>query len=298
MTQALATPDVRSGGAELSPPAFARVARLASSAAGLTIAPTKIAMVQSRLQRRLRALGIASFEEYLGLVEGDGGRGELRQMISVLTTNVSHFFREAHHFETLRKEVLPDLLARARAGERVRLWSAGCSSGQEPLTIAMEVLRLDPQAGERDLRILGTDIDPAILEVARAGRYAEGLMGGVGAEDRLRFFEADGDAWLAGPALRKLVSFRELNLLAPWPMTGRFDVIFCRNVVIYFDEATQRRLWPRFAEALRPGGWMFVGHSERIPDDSGTGFVNTGVTTYRTGIDPAGAGRPARTRKG
>ncbi len=289
MSTAVASPRRPASPAELDAGSFQRVARLASAQAGLMIAPTKTALVQSRLMRRLRALGIASFSAYLDLVESEEGRDEVRQMISVLTTNVSHFYRESHHFDILRRSILPDLVKRAARGGPVRIWSAGCSSGQEPYSIAMEILRLDPQAGERDVRILATDIDPAILDVARAATYTTEQIAGVPESDRNGFFEPEASGrHTVRHKLRKLVTFRELNLMAPWPMKRRFDVIFCRNVVIYFDDATQRRLWPRFQNALAPGGTIFVGHSERIHEMPGLNLRSVGVTAYRRDDEPAG----------
>ena len=268
----------------LSPALFARVVAIARREAGLTIPIVKTAMVQSRLARRLRHAGISAFEEYLALVEGPDGQDELREMISVLTTNVSHFFRELHHFDTLRDQVFPDLLARAASGGRVRIWSAGCSSGQEPYSLAMLLLRMDPLVASRDLRILATDIDPHILARAREGRYPLSAMGGVSRADQSAYFikhQGCEPVFEVSAALRSLVTFRELNLLKPWPMHGGFDVVLCRNVVIYFDEATQAALWPRFEAVTRPGGWMFVGHSERISERTAPNFVSRGITTYQ-----------------
>lgn len=278
---------------ELDEAAFSRVVRLASAEAGLMIAPTKTALVQSRLMRRLRALQIRSFSEYMDFVESGEGRPEIRQMISVLTTNVSHFYRELHHFDMLRVDILPALVERAVSGGSVRIWSAGCSSGQEPYSIAMELLRLDPRASERDIRILASDIDPSILDIAREATYAEEFVRGVPESERSHFFEPlSGARYRVRHELRELVTFRELNLIGPWPMKRRFDVIFCRNVVIYFDDDTQKKLWPRFQAALKPEGIIFVGHSERIHDLPGLNLRNIGVTTYRreSGRQP---GRPA-----
>lgn len=261
---------------------FGRVVRLASTEAGLMIAPTKTALVQSRLMRRLRAIGLTSFSDYLDLVESEDGRDELRQMISVLTTNVSHFYRERHHFEILRANILPRLVKRAAQGGSVRIWSAGCSSGQEPYSIAMDVLRLDQAAAGYDIRVLATDIDPAILDAAREAVFTEDLIQGVPEHERGALFEArQGRRYRVRKSVRDLVTFRELNLMAPWPMKRQFDVIFCRNVVIYFHEATQRTLWPRFRDALAPGGILFLGHSERVQELPGLNLKSIGVTAYR-----------------
>lgn len=265
---------------EMPEDVFAAISKLAHAEAGLMIPASKHPLVQSRISRRLRALGMSDFHAYLGLLESETGGSERRNMISVLTTNVSAFFREKHHFDTL-SDMAPGLLDRARSGEKVRIWSAGCSSGQEPFSIAMTLLEADSRAGTHDLRILATDIDPTILDVARKGTFDERQMAGVSSLLRARYFNtAAGGAFGVSQALRKLISFRELNLLGQWPMKGRFDAIFCRNVVIYFDEATQAALWSRFRDALVDDGLLFVGHSERVPNPSLLGFRPSGVTTF------------------
>lgn len=268
----------------LSAAGFRQIAAIALEEAGLAIPEGKIALVQSRLSKRMRAIGIDAFESYVALVSDRQNRDERRELVSVLTTNVSSFFRERHHFDVFAAQVLPPLAARlARRAGSVRIWSAGCSSGQEPYSIAMECLRAIPDAPEKDLLILATDIDPAILARASAGRYGAQEMSGVPDADRTRFFTRDdgGVHSVVKDPLRRLVRFRELNLHGAWPMRGKFDVIFCRNVVIYFDEAHQARLWPRFHAALSPGGFLFLGHSERIHPLDGSGFSSAGVTVYR-----------------
>ena len=271
--------------------AFERVARIALSAAGLTIPESKRTMVQSRLSRRLKVAGLSSFEKYLDHVEGGDGARELEQMVSALTTNVSHFFREDHHFATLRESVFPQMVARARQGGKVRIWSAGCSTGQEPFTIAMVLFEAEPKIDALDVRILATDIDQKVLAVARTGQYDERQMHPVPDALRSRYFEMvrqRGEPnYVAAERLKKIIRFRPLNLIDPWPMRGTFDVIFCRNVVIYFSEETQATLWPRFHSVLAPGGWFFLGHSERIHDANRIGFDTVGVTTYRRPDGPA-----------
>ena len=274
----------------LDPKHFRAVARIARDDAGLTIPEGKTAMVQSRLARRLRAVGIDGFEAYLALVESPAGAEERRELISALTTNVTQFFRERHHFETLRSTVLPPLVARARAGGRVRLWSAGCSTGQEAFSIACELARLAPEAPRLDIRVLATDIDRNVLRRAREGRYPSAAFAGLSPNDIASLAGAAGaenGETAIRPELHGLVTFRELNLLGPWPIRRPIDAIFCRNVVIYFDSDTQRRLWPRFESALAPGGWLFLGHSERLQSDAAPGMANVGVTTYRRlSVDP------------
>jgi len=267
----------------ISEQAFAAIADLARREAGLVLPPGKATMVQSRLRARLRATGLADIEAYSRFVTSDEGSEERRNMISALTTNVSRFFREPHHFELLSREVLPDLAARARAGERIRIWSAGCSSGQEPYSIAMTLLRAAPDLASRDVLILASDIDPRILETAKAGHYPRPAMAEIPADMRSDFCTKGPDDGQFGIAarVRQIVRFRELNLHRDWPMRNRFDVVFCRNVVIYFDPPTQASLWPRFHRALAPEGWLFLGHSERISDSAAPLFQSAGLTAYR-----------------
>jgi len=271
-------------GPDLTEADFSRIARLAHQAAGLAIGPGKSAMVRTRLARRLRALGLSSFAAYCRFLDGPEGGAEVGRLVSALTTNVSHFFRETHHFDILRAQVLPPLVARAKAGGRVRIWSAGCSNGQEPYSIVMAMI----EAGmplEADVRVLATDIDPNVIRHAKAGLYPDAMLSGLQDPKRARFFERSDGApepgWQASADLRGAVHFRVLNLLDPWPMRGTFDAIFCRNVVIYFDAQTQDRLWRRFADQLAPDGWLFIGHSERLSAGVLPRFQGRGITAYQ-----------------
>jgi len=262
---------------------FGAIARMLYDDAGIALTESKASLVYSRLAKRLRALGLESFRDYCHLVAGSEGLGERQNMLAALTTNVTRFFREPHHFEHLKTKILPELVSRAKARGRVRLWSAGCSTGQEPYSIALTVLDLLPDAANYDLRILATDIDPNVVATGRAAVYSDEAVQPVPAalRDRWMVRVKDGgrDAWGCGDEMRRLVAFRELNLMGNWPMKGTFDVIFCRNVVIYFDEPTQARIWSRFAPLLNPGGRLYVGHSERVGDT--TRFETDGLTTYR-----------------
>lgn len=276
----IAMPTTRQGGIP-SNEEMAAIAAIAHRDAGIVISPGKASMVQSRLAKRLRMLKLADYQSYIALVQSDEGADERRRMISALTTNVSHFFREAHHFDALRKEVFPPLISRLRGNGRVRIWSAGCSNGQEAYSIAMTLLDMAPDMAEKDVRILASDIDPVVVEKGRSATYDESSLSGIPAELGKKFLEnADGGKRLV-PTARKLISFRELNLHQTWPMKGQFDIIFCRNVVIYFDPDAQNKLWKRFANALVPGGWLFVGHSERVPTGPETGLKTSGITSYR-----------------
>ncbi|WP_223274719.1 protein-glutamate O-methyltransferase CheR [Tateyamaria sp. syn59] len=204
-------------------------------------------------------------------------------MISALTTNVSQFFREAQHFDMLCDALLPTFRERIRTGQRIRIWSAGCSNGQEPYSVAMHLLSLEPSLADADFRILATDIDPNVIAFAQQGKYAPAQLKGVPKSHLHGFTMAhpdDGGDRVMSERLKTVVSFRELNLFDDWPMQFPFDAIFCRNVVIYFDQPTQERLWPRFSTRIRPGGLLFLGHSERIAEPGAHGFRSCGPTAY------------------
>lgn len=262
---------------------FSAIAALAKEEAGLVLQEGKMTMVQSRLRKRLLASGQPSYESYSRYVCSPEGAGERRFMISALTTNVSHFFRESHHFDILKHKVLPDLIKKAREGKRIRIWSAGCSSGQEPYSISMCIQSTAPELASKDVLILGTDIDPAILEKAEGAVYNEQQIGGIPDDLRKSYVEFDSriGQFRIKDEIKRLVRFRELNLLRDWPMKGQFDAIFCRNVVIYFDSETQASLWPRFHQRLTDNGWIFLGHSERISDSAVSLFAPNGMTAYK-----------------
>ena len=253
--------------------------------AGISLNESKASLVYSRLSKHIRALGLAGFRDYCQLVSSPAGSAARREMLSHLTTNFTRFFRENHHFDHLRDEVLPGLLARAKAGGRVRIWSAACSDGQEPYSIALTVLALMPNVADFDFRILATDIDPKILGLARAGAYDESSLETVSPAMRKQWFQEVNvqgrRKFQIDDRVKRLITFNELNLLGQWPFKGLFDVIFCRNVVIYFDEPTQTKIWTRFAGQLQDAGHLYIGHSERVAGEAKHVFDNIGITTYR-----------------
>ncbi|MFD1912737.1 CheR family methyltransferase [Halodurantibacterium flavum] len=268
---------------------FGRIAKLVYSESGIVLPDSKQPLVVSRLSKRLRVLGLGSFSDYVQLVEGAQGQDERGCMISALTTNVTRFLREIHHFEQLRQEVLPPLIAEARRGRRVRIWSAGCSTGEEPYSIAFTLLDACPEAARLDIKILATDIDPEVIATAQRGIYPAQALSPLPPATLGKYLQPRG----AGQhevteAVRELLSFRVLNLLAQWPFRGPFDVIFCRNVVIYLDAETKETLWQRYASVLAPGGYLFIGHSERVSATAMGYFQTAGVTAYRR----SGAGQP------
>ena len=260
---------------------FTKIANMLQAETGITLHEGKATLLYSRLGKRLRALGLTTFCDYCDRLDGPDGSDERGRMIRALTTNVTRFYREPHHFTHLRETVLPPLLRAAERGARVRIWSAACSTGQEPYSIALTILGVLPTAHQLDVRVLATDIDTAVLAEARAGRYAPDAMAGTPTELLGRWFERTSESYQAGNELRKLVVFRPLNLIKPWPMKGPFDAIFCRNVVIYFADAEQQAMWSRFEPLLAPAGHLYVGHSERVAGPAAARFNSVGITIYQ-----------------
>lgn len=267
---------------------FKSLATLAKSQFGLDLAESKKPLVYSRLSKRLKARGVSCFPDYLSLLGKPGEDAEKFELISALTTNVTSFFRENHHFETLRDEYLPAIIAKVQKGDRARIWSAGCSAGPEPYSLAMTILDKLPNAHNLDLKILATDIDPKIVEKARKGTYNVEELKGIPQPFQNKWSKTDsaGQTFDVSEDLKRLITFNELNLISEWPFSGKFDVIFCRNVAIYFDQPTQQKLWKRFCELLVPGGLLFIGHSERITGPAMDQLEGIGITSYRKGGIP------------
>jgi chemotaxis protein methyltransferase CheR len=238
---------------------FAQIGELLHRQCGIALAPGKEALVTARLYKRLRTLGLATFEEYLDRVDRD--REELRAMVDALTTNKTEFFRERDHFVYMRQSILPELAA---TSEPIRIWSAGCSSGEEPYSIAMTLREELPLPDLREVRILATDISDRVLASAREGVYDEEVVRDVPPHYLAKYFHHRSGRYVVNDAVRRHVAFARLNLLGEWPMRGPFDAILCRNVMIYFDNATRQQLVERFWDLLKPGGHFFVGGSESL----------------------------------
>jgi chemotaxis protein methyltransferase CheR len=246
---------------------FNRLRSLVGLHTGISITDAKRELVYSRLSRRLRLLGIDSFESYCGILEA-GDADEVPQFVNAITTNLTSFFREAHHFQYLSDMVLPEIMARNSKTRQIRIWSAGCSTGEEPYSIAIVVREVLSSMRGWDIKILATDIDSGVLETGKNGIYAEERIADLSAE-RLQSSFRKGAGTNQGlakvvPELQSMITFRQLNLMDVWPMRGLFDIIFCRNVVIYFSKDKQRVLFDRFANILTPKGFLFVGHSESL----------------------------------
>jgi chemotaxis protein methyltransferase CheR len=262
---------------------FTALRALVRKHTGISLSEAKRELVYGRLSRRLRALGLQSFSDYRGLLESDAQGAEMVEFCNAITTNLTAFFREAHHFEYLRDQVVMPLMKRG-SGQRLRIWSAGCSTGEEPYSIAMTVRESLPDGARHDIKILATDLDSDVLSRARSGVYAQDRVKTLPAERVARFFREQGEGGAARycvtPDLAELITFNQLNLMNPLPMKGPLDVIFCRNVVIYFDKETQRDLFQRYAQLQRPGDILFLGHSENIFNVSND-YTLIGKTIYR-----------------
>ncbi len=255
---------------EINENEFHKLKELVYQKCGINLNDNKKELLRARLGKRLRKLGMDSFKEYHRfLIEEDDG-GELTQMLDSISTNLTRFFREEKHFEFLGKEVLPAGLAGLRKGERLKLraWSAGCSSGEEPYSLAMWILESCGNGLGMDLRILATDISTKVLKGAMQGVYHESRTRIVPTELQRKYFQKGCGKWeghlRVKAEVRRLIDFRRLNLMEPFTFSEPFDFIFCRNVMIYFDRAMQESLINRFYNCLKEGGHLFVGHSESL----------------------------------
>jgi len=260
---------------------FQYLRQLVNRETGIVITAAKREMVYSRLSRRLRALNLTDFEGYCRVLEEDE-QGELNAFINAITTNLTSFFREPHHFDHLQNVVVPDLLNRNKVSRRIRIWSAGCSTGEEPYSIAMAIAEVLPD--DWDCRILATDIDTDVLMKAERGIYPLERVASL-PQERLKLWFSRGSGSNRGlvrvvPELREMITFRRLNLMEDWPVNGPIDILFCRNVVIYFDKETQRRIFDKFAERMEENACLFIGHSETLFKITDC-FELIGQTIYR-----------------
>ncbi len=253
--------------APISDEEFNHFRNIAHREAGIWIAEFKRNMVFRRVSKRVRALGLNTIQEYCDYLDGDNWEQERQPLINALTTNKTSFFRENHHFRFLESETLPQLVSDARDGgsTKLRIWSAGCSSGEEPYSIAMTLYKCIDKLAEWDARILATDIDTEMVDHGRQGIYINEFLDDIPDDFRKKYVSnVDANRFRLAYPLKKLITFKALNLLGAWPMKGPFDMIFCRNVVIYFDQPTKRALFDRFADILKPDGLLFIGHSESL----------------------------------
>lgn len=271
------------GEISLSNREFLRIKNRVYQVAGISLSDAKRTLVISRLSKIVRMLDLPSFDAYVDYLERGGSPQDGQDFVNALTTNLTRFYREDHHFEHLRTHV-GSLIAEKPRGARLRLWSAGCSTGQEPYTIGLDLLAAFPELKRWDFKILATDIDTAVIARAAGGIYPENELNGLSVE-RARHFEKTDDGHIRIPAaVRELVSFKSLNLIGPnWPMRGPFDAIFCRNVAIYFDKTTQGEMFSRLGRLLAPEAFLYIGHSENL-GSGGEGFRLVGKTIYQSNL--------------
>ena len=270
MTRAgeLAMPVAAPFSADLTDAQFEQISKLVKGLCGINLHQGKRELVRARLTKRLRKLKLGSFEEYLQHLEDDGAGGELTAMLNALSTNLTRFYREAKHFEYLRSTVVPALRRDKDKDRRIRIWSAGCSSGEEAYSIAMCLSEEIADLERWDVKVLATDLATDMLEVAREGMYVPGRLKELPPKLLAKYLAPvrtkSERRYRVVESIRRLVVFARLNLTGPWPMKGSFDVIFCRNVMIYFDKPTQNKLVDRFWGMLPSGGVLFIGHSESL----------------------------------
>jgi len=262
---------------------FHRIREFVQEKTGISLSDAKRNLVYSRLTRRLRQLNMQKFSDYFSLVCEEGS-DELGHFINAITTNLTAFFREEHHFDYLAKAVLPSLIKANERDRKIRVWSAGCSTGEEPYSIAMTILETLPASSGWDIKVLATDLDTNVVAHAKEGVYDTDRIAGLTKARTQKWFQKgkgshEGSVKVV-QQVKDLITFKSLNLMESWPMKGGFDVLFCRNVVIYFDKPTQRTLFDRYADMLKPDGHLFVGHSESLFKVS-TRFELLGKTIYR-----------------
>jgi len=266
----------------LSEEEYRFVCKLVYDCTGIVLDERKREMVYRRLMRRVRETGLPSFSSYCERLKND--EQELPAFINSITTNLTSFFRENHHFEYLKSQIIPDLI-RGKSDRKLRIWSAACSTGEEPYSIGISLLEaMQGRLQEWDAKVLATDLDSECIEKAKAGIYKTERISALQDNRQKRWFmkgkSTTSDSVKIKSEVAALITFKTLNLLHDWPMKGPFDVIFCRNVLIYFDRATQAELIARYHALLSQGGYLMLGHSESLPADY-IGFEVVGRTVFR-----------------
>jgi chemotaxis protein methyltransferase CheR len=262
---------------------FEAIRDMIYSQAGIVLAPGKSTLVYSRIAPLVRDSNSATFSAYIERIKNDAV--EARKAVCALTTNHTFFWREPHHFEYFREHIRPSLVQRLARGDSVRIWSAGSSSGEEVYSLIMTLLGSDPRESRMilngDLAILASDLADHALTKAKAARYDLEAVEPLPADLRKRWVQEVGGMAQIAPEAANLVRFRTLNLHGPWPIKRQFDVIFCRNVMIYFDQPTREKLIRRFVDQLEPHGHLFIGHSERVSGPAERMLQLVNLTTYR-----------------
>jgi chemotaxis protein methyltransferase CheR len=257
--------------------------KMSNAHSGIQVPDERFDMFYSRLSKRVRRLGLNDFSEYCEYLRNNHD-DEFTEFINAITTNLTSFFREMHHFEYLKTVVIPELLVRNAATKQIRIWSAGCSTGEEPYSIAITLSENVPS--DWDVKILATDLDTHVLECAASGIYTQDRITDLPKETLKRWFmksKSLPNQVKVKPELQEIIQFKQLNLMQEWSMTKPFDVIFCRNVLIYFDRETKALLAKRYAKLLVSKSWLFIGHSESLNQLSSE-FELVATTSYRKNI--------------
>lgn len=257
---------------------------IANRRTGIAVGVDKFDMFYSRLSRRVRKLGLSNFSEYCELIRNESSDNEVLELINAITTNQTSFFREKHHFDYLQQQVLPELFEQNKQTRRIQIWSAGCSTGEEPYSIAISVREALPIIEGWQVSLLASDIDSSVLEHAVSAIYPNERIESI-PQTRLRRWFQKGHGSNSGlvrlkPEIAEMVEFRQVNLMDGWSFDAQVDVIFCRNVTIYFDKRTKVKLMDRYADTLKDGGYLFVGHSESLFSITDR-FELIGNTVYR-----------------
>jgi len=245
---------------------FDYLRKISNERTGIVVSDDKYDMFYSRLSRRVRKLGLRNFSEYCDLIRREERDEEVLELVNAITTNLTAFFRENHHFDYLASTVLPELMQRNASSRKIRIWSAGCSTGEEPYSLAIALKETLPPGW--DVRILATDIDSNVLQKAASAVYPAERVNGL-PKQRLKRWFLKGKGNHAGmvrlkPEVKQIIRFDQLNLMERWALDEPMDVVFCRNVIIYFDKPTKRRLVERYADAMKPDSYLFIGHSESL----------------------------------
>ena len=254
--------------------------KLSNEYSGIQVPDERFDMFYSRLSKRVRRLGLNDFKEYCAYLR-DNHEDEFNEFINAITTNLTSFFREKHHFDYLSDVVVPEILTRNRSTKQIRVWSAGCSTGEEPYSLAITLLECLP--ADWEIKILATDLDTNVLKTAASGVYTQDRVSELPIETLRRWFmksKSSPDHVKVKPALQEIIDFRQLNLMQEFPMKTPFDVIFCRNVLIYFNRETKAALAKRYAKILESKSWLFIGHSESL-NQICNDFELVATTSYR-----------------
>lgn len=274
----------REDSASLNESEFSYICDFVYNSAGIVLNESKREMVYRRFTRIVRERELRSFSAYCQLLKAQPEQEE-RYFINAITTNLTSFFRESHHFDYLSEHEFPRLFEAKKADKRLRIWSSASSTGEEPYSIAMTLLEaLGSQSADWDAKVLATDIDSNVVEKGKIGVYSEQSIEDIPRHLKSKYFKKGRGQCLdqvrTENSLRDLITFKQLNLLEPWPMTGPFDIIFCRNVIIYFDKQTQSALFQRYYNMLAPGGLLLLGHSENLGSHQQY-FEGVGRTIFR-----------------